>query len=322
MKAAIYTKYGAPIELQIKEVPKPSPKDDELLIRVHAATVNRTDCAMLRAKPDIIRLMLGLFKPKNPILGTDFAGVIEEVGSEVTRFKVGDKLFGFNDTGISSHAEYLCIPQDNFMASIPKGVSFEQATASIEGAHYAQNFINKVQIRPSDKILVNGATGAIGSAMVQLLVAIGIKVTATANTENQELIQSLGAQKVIDYTKEDFTKLKEQYNFVFDSVGKSTFGKCKDILKKGGIYISSEMGPGGQNLFYALFTPLFRGKKVVFPYPHKHQESIDLVKQLMVNGKFKSLIDRTYPLEKIKEAFTFAETGEKIGNLILKIKKE
>ena len=316
-KASIFKNYGSPSVLQVKEVPKPTPNDDELLIKVHATTVNRTDCAMLRAKPDIIRLMTGLFKPKNPILGTGFAGTVEAIGKNVSRFKVSDTLFGFNDTGISSHAEYMCIQQDNFMTTIPSGFSFTQVTASIEGTHYAQNFINKIQISKTDTVLVNGATGAIGSAMIQLLVAMDIKVTATANTKNLDLVKTLGATKVIDYTKENFTELNETFNFVFDTVGKSSFGQCKRLLKKDGIYISSEIGFGGQNLFYALFTPLTGGKKVVFPYPNKHQISIDLVKKLMDEGKFKPVIDKTYSLNDIVDAFTYAESGEKTGNIVI-----
>ncbi len=322
MKAAIHNKYGDPSNLKVVEIPKPIPKQHELLIKVYATTVNRTDCAMLRARPAIIRLMLGWFKPKNPILGTDFAGIVEQVGSEVVRFNIGDKIFGFNDSGLSSHAEFITIHEDNFMATIPSQFSFEQATASIEGAHYAQNFINKVQMQPNDKVLVNGATGAIGSALVQLLVAMDIDVTATANSANLSLIKSLGVTKVIDYTKDDFTQIKQKFDFVFDAVGKSTFGKCKQILKPKGIYISSEMGPWGQNLFYAVFTPLLKRKKVVFPYPNKHQISIELVKRLIENGKFKPFIDRCYSLDNIANAFTYAETGEKVGNLVVKMNIE
>ncbi|MDT0551786.1 NAD(P)-dependent alcohol dehydrogenase [Urechidicola vernalis] len=322
MKAAIHKKYGSPSNLKIIDLKKPAPKEDELLIRVMATTVNRTDCAMLRAKPAIIRLMLGLLKPKNPILGTDFAGVVEDIGHKVTRFKVGQAVFGFNDTGLSSHAEYLTIRQNDFLATIPSKFSFEQATASIEGAHYAQNFINKVNFKPNAKVLVNGATGAIGSALVQLLAAMKIDVTATANTENINVIKTLGVTQVIDYTKIEFTQLNEKFDFVFDAVGKSAFGKCRRILTKKGIYISSEMGPWGQNLVFAIFTPLFKGRKVVFPYPNKHQYSIDLVKRLMEEGKFNPLIDRIYALDNIASAFSYAETGEKVGNLVIKMKNE
>lgn len=319
MKAVIHSKYGSPENLKIKEIAKPTPKENELLIKVYATTVNRTDCAMLVAKPFIMRFMTGFFKPKNPILGTDFAGIVEQIGSNVINFNIGDKVFGFNDMGLSSHAEYVAITEDNFISTIPSGISFETAAASIEGAHYAQNFINKVRIHPNSKILVNGATGAIGSALVQLLAARNIEVTATANTKNIQLIKNLGVSKVIDYTKEDFTKINQQYDFVFDAVGKSIFGKCKNILKPNGIYISSELGPWAQNLWYALVTPIFNQKKVIFPYPNKHMESIALVKTLMAQHKFKPLIDKTFQIHDASNAFTYVASEKKIGNVILQI---
>lgn len=237
MRAAIYEKYGSPDVLQIKQVEKPILKDDEVLIRVYAATVNRTDCAMLSAKPFIMRFFTGLLKPNRPIGGTDFAGKIEAVGKTVTSFKVGDKVFGFEDLGISSLAEYITLAENKAIAIMPKNISYEQAAASLEGAHYAYNFLNKVTIKDGQKVLVNGATGAIGSAMVQLLKNVGADVTAVCGTKNIELVKSIGADKIIDYTKKDFIKSSEKYNFVFDAVGKSSFAKCKPLLVSDGIYI-------------------------------------------------------------------------------------
>ena len=303
--------------LQLKEIPKPIPKENELLIKVKATTVNRTDCAMLTAKPFIMRFLTGLFKPKNPILGTDFAGVVEAVGEKVTRFKVGDKVFGFDDNGLSSQAAYLTIPITKAIITIPENVNFTQAAASIEGLHYAYNSINKVDFKAGQKVLINGATGAIGSAMLQLVVHLGGVVTAVGNTKNIGLMKELGAVKVIDYEKEDFTNDAEKYDYVFDTVGKSTFGKCKSLLLPKGIYISSELGPGAQNLFYALLTPIFGGKKVVFPFPHKIPESLALVKKMMMDQKFKPVIDRTYPLKEIADAYRYVLTGQKTGNVVI-----
>ncbi len=317
MQASIYEEYGNPEVLQIKEVPKPIPKENEILVKVKATTVNRTDCAMLTAKPFIMRFLTGLVKPKNPILGTDFAGAIEAVGEAVSKFKVGDKVFGFDDMGVSSQARYLTISTTKAISTIPENISFEQAAASIEGMHYAYNFINKVNFQAGQKVLINGATGAIGSAMLQLILYFGGVVTAVCNTKNIDLIKKLGAKKVIDYEKEDFTKTPEKYDYVFDAVGKSTFGQCKSLLSPKGIYISSELGPGAQNLFYSLFTPLFGGKKVVFPFPHKIPESLGLVKKMMVNQKFKPVIDRTYPLEQIADAYRYVLTGQKTGNVVI-----
>ncbi|NOY95274.1 MAG: NAD(P)-dependent alcohol dehydrogenase [Chlorobi bacterium] len=323
MKAIVYTQYGPPEVLQHKEVEKPVPDDNEILVRVRATTVNRTDCANLRAKPFIMRFSMGLFKPKNQILGTEFAGDVETVGKTVTSFKAGDKVFGFDDSGLSSYAEYMVISEDRALSTMPKDITYEQAAACIEGAHYAYNFINKVDLKSGHKVIVNGASGGIGSATVQLLKYFDADVTAVCNTKNIELIKSLGASKVIDYTKEDFTKDSEKYDYVFDSVGKSSFGKCKQMLKPGGVYMSSELGWMVQNLFFALITAIFgslpgqAGKKVKFPYPPNIRRSILLVKKLIEEGKFKPVIDRSYPLEQIAKAFRYVEKGQKTGNVVI-----
>jgi len=322
MKAAVYTKYGPPDVLQLREIDKPTPKDKEVLVKVYAATVNRTDCATIRAKPFFMRLVTGLLKPKKTITGTDFAGEIEAIGAAVTTFKVGDKVFGFDDTGLESHAQYLTISEHQALLTMPENITYEQATASSEGAHYAYNFINKVPLESGQNVLVNGASGAIGSAGVQLLKHFGANVTAVCATNNIELVKSLGADKVIDYTKEDFTKSEQKYDFVFDMVGKSSFGKSKPLLESGGVYISSELGWMYQNVFYSLVTPLIGNKKVKFPVPIDIIRSLHLIKKLTEEGKFKTVIDRTYPLEQIIEAFKFVETGQKIGNVVITMEHE
>ena len=280
MKAIVYTKYGPPDVLQLKEVAKPIPKDNEVLVKVYATTVNRTDCATIRAKPFFARLFTGMFKPKKRIPGTEFAGKIEAVGISVKSLKVGDKVFGFDDQGSGSHAQYMTISEDKALTTIPKNITYEQAAASTEGAHYAYNFIKKVNLKSGQKVLVNGATGAIGSAAVQFLKYFGVNVTAVCNTKNIELVKSLGADKVIDYTKEDFTKDEEKYNFVFDAVGKSSFAKCKPLLQSGGIYISSDLGYMAQNIFLPFITPIIKpmigNKKTVFPLPTDIRGSIFL----------------------------------------------
>ena len=319
MKAAVHEKYGPPSVLSIKELATPAPKENEVLVQVHAATVNRTDCARLSAKPFIMRFFTGLFSPKNPIPGTDFAGKIAAVGSGVSALKVGDDVFGFDDKGLSSHAQFLTIAQDDAMTTMPENASYEKAASSLEGVHYAYNFINKVALVPGQKVLVNGASGAIGSAMVQLLKHFDANVTAVCNTKNIELIKSIGAQTVIDYTAVDFTSFDERYHFVFDAVGKSSFAKCKPLLEPGGIYISSELGRMSQNIFLALFTPLFGGKKVIFPIPTDPKNSVLFIKKLIANGRFDAVIDRQYALEEISAAFEYVETGQKTGNVVLSI---
>jgi len=323
MKAIVYTKYGPPDVLQLKEIAKPIPKDNEVLIKIHATTVNRTDCATIRAKPFFMRIVTGLFKPKKQIPGTEFAGEIEAVGKSVSSLKVADKVFGFDDLGSGSQAQYMTISEDNGLTTIPRDTTFEQAAASTEGAHYAYNFIKKVNLKSGQKVLVNGATGAIGSAAVQLLKYLGLKVTAVCNTKNIELVKSLGADKVIDYTKEDFTKDEEKYNFIFDTVGKSSFFKCKPLLQSGGIYISSDLGYMAQNVLLPLITPIIKpmigNKKTIFPVPTDIKGSILLIKKLIEEGKFKAVIDRKYPLEQIVEAYKYVEAGHKTGNVVITV---
>ena len=321
MKAVVCSKYGAPDVLQIKEVEKPIPGNNEVLIKVHAATVNRTDCATLRGKPSFARIFTGLFKPNKSILGTEFAGKIEAVGKEVTNFKVGNRVFGLDDGGLSSHAQYMVLSANNTLTTIPDNIDYEQAAVSFEGAHYAYNFINKIDLKSGQKVLVIGATGGIGSASVQLLKYFGANVTAVCEGKNSDLVKALGAEGVIDYTNDDFTKSSEKYNYVFDTVGKSSFAKCKPLLKSGGVYISSELGSGSQNVFLALITPLFGGKKVVFPMPKDRNGSVLLIKKLIEQEKFKAVIDRRYSLEEIPEAFSYVEKGQKIGNVVIKIDK-
>jgi NADPH:quinone reductase-like Zn-dependent oxidoreductase len=317
MKAVVCTRYGPPEVLQFKEVEKPVPKDNEVLIKVHAATVNRTDCALLRARPFVVRFITGIFKPKKQIPGTEFAGEIEAVGKNVMSFNIGDRVFGFHDIGSGSHAEYMTISEDKALTTIPGDMTYGQAAASTEGAHYAYNFIKKVNLKSGQRILVNGATGAIGSAAVQLLNYYGANVTAVCRGKHFELVKSLGANEVIDYTQEDFTEYDRTYSFIFDTVGKSSFAKCKPLLEPGGAYISSELGYMAQNLFFALTTPILGNKKVKFPLPMDCRGSILFFKQLIEEGKFKAVIDREYPLEQIVEAYTYVETGQKIGNVVV-----
>lgn len=319
MKAVIHEKYGSPDVLKIQDIERPIPQKNDVLIKVLATTVNRTDCAMLQAKPFIMRFTTGLLKPSKNILGTDFAGEVQDIGSDVTSFKVGDKVFGFDDMGVLSHAEYMTFPCDKAISLIPPNITYKQAAASIEGAHYAYNFINKIKLKPEHSVLINGATGAIGSALVQLVKEYKCKITAACNTENIELVKSIGANRVIDYLNEDFTKDSDSYDFVFDAVGKSSFGKCKSVLKSGGVYISSELGWMAQNLFFALFKPIMGSKKVIFPFPSNIKASLVVVKDLLEKGNFKPVIDREYSMNEIKKAFEYVERGHKTGNVIISI---
>ncbi len=319
MQAAFRDRYCPPENLIVEEIPVPEPLADQILIRVRATTVNRTDCAVLTGKPFIMRFFVGLLRPKSPVPGTDFAGVIEAVGSSVTGFKTGDRVFGFNDQGLASQAEYMVIAERAPLAKVPEGVDYARAAASLEAAHYAYNFLTKLNITKGQNALVNGASGGIGSAMVQLAKHFGLTVTAVCDTKNVQLARKLGAAHVIDYLKEDFTLVDEKFDFVLDAVGKSTFGKCKHLLKERGIYLSSEPGPRGQNLFLPLSTALFSRKKVKFPIPADIPRSIRFVSQLLSSGEFDPVIDRRYLLNQAAEAYQYVNSGQKTGNVILQI---
>ena len=319
MKASIRRKYGSPNQIKVESIDKPIPKDHEVLIKVYATTVNRTDCANLTAKPFIMRFVLGLFKPRKTILGTDFAGKVESTGENVKSFSTGDKVFGFIDTGAQSQATYIITKVENLFL-IPEKIDYKQAAASLEGASYAYTFIHKVNIQSGQNILINGATGGIGSALLQFVRQYDVNITATCNTNNIQLIESLGADNIYDYTKKDFTKENDKYDFIFDAVGKSTFGKCLTLLKEKGIYISSELGPYSQNIFYSLLT-LVLSKKVIFPTPYSTEKTIPYICNLLEKGKFNPVIDREYALEDISKAYEYVIKGQKIGNVLIKIEE-
>jgi NADPH:quinone reductase-like Zn-dependent oxidoreductase len=321
MKAAVHTRYGPPDVVRVLEVAKPAAKANEVLVKVHATTVNRTDCGFRAAKPFIVRFFTGLVRPRVTVLGNEFAGVIEAVGGGVTSFKLGDRVFGYCEGRFGAHAEYLVVPQAGSLATMPAGLTYEQAAPSTEGPHYALSLIRAAKIQRGQDVLVYGATGAIGSAAVQLLKGLGANVTAVCGTGNLELVRGLGADRVIDYTVEEFTQDEQRYDAVFDAVGKSSFGRCRRLLKPGGIYGSTDLGPLSLNPLLALVTPLLGplsgGRRVRFPLPRQDPEMARYFKRLIESGQFKPLIDRRYPLEEIVEAYRYVETGQKIGNVVI-----
>ncbi len=317
MKAVIHTVYGPPEVLQLKEVPKPTPLDNEVLIKVHATTVNRTDCGFRSAEYFISRFFSGLFKPKHQIQGNEFAGVIEATGKAETQFAVGDKVFGYNDLTFGAHAEYMTLAETEAIATMPAGFTFQEAAPLVEGSHYALCDIRAAKVESGQNVLVYGATGAIGSAAVQLLKHFGARVTAVCNTKNVELVKSLGADEVIDYTTQDFTKTNQEFDFIFDAVGKSSFGQCKPLLTKKGIYISTELGKNGENIWLALITPLVGGKRLLFPIPTIRKEDVLFLKNLAETGEYKPVIDRHYKLDQIVEATKYVESGQKTGNVVI-----
>lgn len=320
MKAAVSKIYGLPEVVQVQEVDLPTIGSRDLLIRVHIATVNRTDCGFRSGTPRIVRFFSGVIRPKFTVLGTEFAGVIERVGAEVTQYAVGDRVFGYSEEAWGAHAQYLALPQDGPFATIPDHLSFEQAAASTEASHYALASIRKAGVVSGDDVLVYGATGAIGTAAVQLLKAEGAYVVAVCDTSNVEMVKGLGADRVIDRSVHDFTKDEQKFDLVFDAVGKSTFGKCRSLLKPKGIYATTDFGPWAQNPFVVLATSLSRGRKAMLPLPPKfNQELAHHFRFLIDSGAFKPVIDRIYRLDEIVEAYRYVETGQKIGNVLISI---
>jgi len=317
MRAIIYTEYGPPEVAKLMEVEKPTPKEKEVLIKIFATTVNRTDCGYRSAEFFIVRFFSGLLRPKNKTLGNEFAGQIEAIGKNVTSFKVGDKVFGYNDIKFGAHAEYMIMAENEAITTMPKNLTYEEAAPITEGGHYALCDLRAAKIKSGQKILINGATGAIGSAAVQLAKYFGAEVTGVCDTKNVELIKSLGADAVIDYTKQDFTKTNQTFDIIFDAVGKSAFRQCKPILNKRGIYMSTELGKNSENIFLALTTPLLGGKKVLFPIPTITKEDVVFLKELVETGKYKPVIDRRYTLKQIVEAYKYVETGQKTGNVLI-----
>jgi NADPH:quinone reductase-like Zn-dependent oxidoreductase len=314
MKAAVRSKYGSPDILKISEIELPVPGDNEVLIRVHASTVSRTDCGILWGKPLPVRIFTGLLKPKSSLTGCDFAGEIAETGKNVKGFRKGDRVMGFSGLiPCGCHAQYFSI-DENKPVRIPDNLSYETAAACMEGAFYANCTVNMLLPIAGKNILVNGATGAIGSAFVQLLKFHGANVTAVCAAENFPLITFFGPDRMIDYESEDFTRDKNQYDIIIDAVGKSSFMKCKRILTKNGIYTSTD---GFINLIHRLITKYTAGKKVMFAFPKNLHQGLLFITDLAAQGKFHPIIDRKYSIENICEAYEYVASGKKIGNVIL-----
>ena len=319
MKASVHTRYGSPDVLRLMQLERPVPKDDEVLIRVRATTVNRTDCGFLRGEPFIVKFFSGLLRPKATILGSELAGDVEAAGKDVTSFRPGAQVFGLTDMHFGAHAEYVCLPEEAPIATKPANMDYEEAAAVCDGAMLAIAFIRRTDPGEGRRILVNGASGSIGSAAVQLARYYGVEVTAVCGARNLELVRSLGADAVIDYTSEDFTRCGRKFDAVFDAVGKSSFRKCGNLLKPGGVYLSSELGFLAQNPLLALWTPGIGGKRIKFPIPKVSKKDVCFFKELVEAGKYKAVIDRRLPLERIVEAYRYVESGQKTGNVVITV---
>ena len=329
MKAIVCTEYGPPDVLQLKEVEKPTPKNNEILIRVYATTVNYGDIVardFRNITPRkfnmpflfwlLARISFGLRKPRTKILGSEFAGEIEATGKDVKRFKEGDQVFGYLGQSMGANAEYLCMPEDGMVAIKPANMTYEEAAGVPYGAIMALSLLRKVNIQPGQKVLVNGASGGIGSAAVQLAkYHFGAEVTGVCSTPRLELVKSLGADKVIDYTREDFTTSGETYDLIFDILGKSSFSRCKSSLKQNGRYLLASFKM--RQLFQMLWTSMIGSKKVICAMASEKTKDLIFIKELVEAGKIKAIIDRRYPLEQTAEAHSYVEKGLKKGHIVI-----
>ncbi len=323
MKAIVYTKYGSPDVLQLKAVEKPVAADNEVLIKVYATTLEASDALFRRGNDFSARLFTGPLKPKFTTPGSEFAGEIEAVGIAVTRFKVGDRVFGTTAPSFGADADYICRPDDGVMAIKPDNLTYEETVSIHPGAFTAlPNLRDAANIQCEQKVLINGASGSIGTSAVQLAKYFGAEVTAVCSAANIELVKSLGADKVIDYTQEDFTKTGETYDVIFDAVGKSSFSRCKGVLKSGGIYLTTVVSP--TILFQMLWTSKFGSKKakIVFAGLRSASEKnkdLAFFLELVEVGALKPIIDRYYPLERIADAHRYVDTGRKKGNVVITV---
>ena len=328
MRAVVHDTYGPPDVLRLEDVERPVPKDDEVLIKVHATTVTRTDCAARSGEDVVTRLgysyittgspFKALRRPHQRILGIELAGEVAAVGTAVTEFAVGDEVFGVNHQRFGAHAELICVRESAPLAHKPAGMTFEEAAAVCDGAILALGCLRRVNLRKGQRILIYGASGSIGTAGVQLArQSFDAHVTAVCSTKNVEIVRALGADAVIDYTREDFTKNGETYDVIFDAVGKHSFRRCRGSLKPGGLYIPTD---GWQNLVWAMWTARIGKKRVVFDIPpHYRKQEVLFLKELIEAGKYRAVIDRRYPLEQVVEATRYVETEQKTGNVVLTV---
>jgi NADPH:quinone reductase-like Zn-dependent oxidoreductase len=321
MKAAVNERYGSPDVLTIRDLPRPEPKAGEILVKVHATTVGRTDSCALRAHPFFVRPYTGLLRPKRTVLGLDFAGTVEVVGKGVTKFTPGMRVFGLTPGGYGAHAEYVCLPEDGAVSAMPAGTRFEEVVVC-EGAWYADTYLRKFNLKPGDKILIYGASGAIGTSAVQLSKFYGAEVTAVVSTPHLDLARRIGADRVIDYTAEDFTQIGESFDFVLDAVGKTSFFRCRPLLKPEGVFAATDLGPWWQNVILAIWSSLTGSGRVVFPTPHSSRSFVEFLKARIEAGEFHAVIDRKYLLSDIADAYRYVETEQKAGVVVIEVVPE
>jgi len=317
MRAVVFDRYGPPDVLRLEDVERPVPKDDEVRVRVHATTVSRTDCALRAGEPFISRFVTGLRRPKRKILGSDLAGEVDAIGATVTEFEVGDRVFAINPSKFGAHAEFISMRASAPLAHMPTGMTFEEAAAFCDGAILALNALRPADIRKGQVMLIYGASGSIGTAGVQLARYFGADVTAVCNTKSIELVRSLGADEVVDYTQDDFTKNGQTYDAILDAVGNLSFSHCRGSLRRGGVYLATDRL---QNLFLSVWTTRVGDNRVRFSIPPRFTKTdVVFLKELIEAGRYRAVIDRRYPLEQVVEATRYVETKQKTGNVALTV---
>jgi len=319
MRAVVHTKYGDPDVLHLAEVDRPTPRADEVLIRVVATTVNQTDCGFRSGAPIIVRYFSGFRRPKKEILGSELAGVVEAVGDAVTKFAVGDEVFGVNAFAFGAHAEYVCMRETAPLAKKPAGMTFDEAAAVCDGVVLSLSCLRAAGVGEGTRLAVYGASGSIGTAAVQLAKHLGAHVTAICNTKNVDTVKALGADEVIDYTKDDFTRQGERFDVIYDAVGKHNFRRCRRALVRGGSLVETDLGFLWQNPVLALVTKRVGSRKLLFPIPNYTQADVEYLKDLIEAGEYRAVIDRRYPLEDVVEATKYVETRQKTGNVVLTV---
>jgi NADPH:quinone reductase-like Zn-dependent oxidoreductase len=320
VRAVVHDRYGPPEVLRIDEVERPLPADDEVLVRVHATTVTRTDCHIRAAKPFVWRAFAGLLRPKRRILGIEFAGEIEDVGAAVTEFEIGDEVFGGSPGRFAAHAEYICVRESAAVAHKPAGVSFDEAAAVCDGFVQAASALRTAGVRQGHRLLVYGASGSLGTAAVQLARHMGAHVTAVCGTNNVELVRSLGADEVVDYQQRDYTKNGETYDVVLDAVGFHLFSQCRRSIQPGGIFVPTELGRlMVENVLLTLVTKVARKRRVRFGVARWSRKDVLFLKALIEAGEYRAVIDRSYPLEEVVAATRYVETLQKTGNVVLTV---
>ena len=317
MRAVVFDRYGPPERLTLGEVPVPHPSAGEVRIRVHATTVNRTDTATLRAHPFFARAMTGLVRPKMRTLGMDFAGTIDALGDGAAGFRPGDRVFGLSPDRFGAHADFLCLPANAAIARIPDGIDFDQAVVC-EGAWYASSTTDL--LGEGQSCLVYGASGAIGTAAVQLAKAQGAEVTAVVGTRHLELADQLGADRVLNYEETDFTAIGETFDLVLDAVGKTSWFACRRLLKKSGVFAATDLGPYWSNIILGAWYGITGARRVRIPFPEDAPGFVRNLAGLMAEGQFRGVFDRSYDLESIVEAFRYVETGQKTGIVVIRVR--